>query len=110
MKITTLSKLFMSQVMKTSCFFVLALILIAISPGIALSGDVVVDGETMVFGPEDDIDIDNLTVINGGVATLGIGAKVNGNLTVEGEGSYAGSGGCSAPVGVLPYRFRHKRP
>ena len=51
----------MSQVMRTSCFFVLALLLIASSPGIALAGDdVVVDGETKSFYSDDVID--NLTL------------------------------------------------
>ena len=76
------------------------LMLIAIYPRIALAGnDVVVDGETKVFYPDDVID--NLTVINGGVADLKIGARVNGNLTVEAEGSYAGSGGCSVVGDVM---------
>lgn len=75
-----------------SRFCVLALLLVAISPALALAGaDVVVDGEMAEFFPGDVID--NLTVINGGVAIL-YGATVNGDLTVEGEGSYAGSGGC----------------
>ena len=77
----------MSQLTRASRFFVLALLLIASSPGFALAGnDVVVDGETKSFDSDDVID--NLTVINGGRALLN-GTTVEGNLTIEGEGSYA---------------------
>lgn len=75
------------QLMKVSCFFVLALLLIAISPGTALAGDVVVDGEEISFGSDDVIH--NLKVINGGSAHLN-GTTVQGNITIEGEGSYCG--------------------
>jgi hypothetical protein len=80
---------------RASRFFVVALLLFAISPGIVLAGDVVVDGEAKDFYSDDVID--NLTVINGGRAML-YGTTVNGNLTIEGEGSYAGTDtapGCS---------------
>jgi hypothetical protein len=80
--------------MRASRFFVLALLLIAISPGIALAGDVVVDGETKDFYSDDVID--NLTVINGGAALLW-GTTVDGNIMVQGENSYLGLG--SASVG-----------
>ena len=92
----TRKKIELSQFVSASHCFVLVLLLITMSPGIALAGDdVVVDGEEKSFGPDDVID--NLTVINGGRAMLN-GATVNGNLTIEGEGSYAGANkwpGCS---------------
>ena len=52
----------------------------------AVLGDVVVDGETKSFDSDDVIG--NLTVINGGTAELN-GTTVEGNLTIEGEDSYA---------------------
>jgi hypothetical protein len=69
--------------------FALAVVLIAMCPGLALAGnDVVVDGEGKTF--YSDAVIDNLTVKNGAVVWLQR-ATVKGNLIVEGTDSYVGS-------------------
>lgn len=96
----TRKKIELSQFVRASHCFVLVLLLIAMSPGIALAGDdVVVDGEEKSFGPDDVID--NLTVINGGRASLAPGTTVNGNLMVEGAGSYTGWSGASVVGDVI---------
>ena len=71
----------------TSYLVGLALVLIAICPAMALGADVVVDGTIESFGPDDVID--NLTVINGGFATLETGTVVSGDLRIDGQDSYA---------------------
>lgn len=61
-------------------------LLFGLSPGTALAGDEVVDGVTKEFNASDVFD--NLTVKNGGVATIH-GSTIKGNLTVEGQNSLA---------------------
>lgn len=86
----------MGSTARASRLCLLAFLLVAVSPAIALAANnVVVDGQLMYFYPGDAID--NLTVINGGIAVLAPGVVVNGNLTVDGEGSYAGCGSPSYP-------------
>jgi hypothetical protein len=73
----------MGSTARASRLCLLAFLLVAVSPAIALAANtVVVDGVEMHFGPGDAIE--DLTVINGGAAILAEGAVVNGNLTVDG--------------------------
>ncbi len=75
--------------MRTTTFFVLALVLTAICPGIALAGDVTVDGTTATFGS--DAVIHNLTVKNGAIVWLQ-GTVITGNLTIQGRSVDTGQG------------------